>query len=112
MFDIRKDFPARDEHWSELKWLNCGLSFSLPLTLKRFESNGGDNENRTRDLWRDRLDVIHWRMQNQQFTRASVGSTLRALLGVESKTQIRSACRRGCIGWTASKCPTKPNEIR
>jgi hypothetical protein len=73
MFDIRKDFPARDEHWSELKWLNCGLSFSLPLTLKRFESNGGDDENRTRDLWRDRLDVIHWRMQNQQFTRASVG---------------------------------------
>ena len=38
-----------------------------------FDKFGGDDETRTRDLCRDRREVIRWRTQNQQVTRAVVG---------------------------------------
>jgi hypothetical protein len=37
------------------------------------EENGGDDETRTRDLCRDRGEVIRWPTQNQQVTSAVVG---------------------------------------
>jgi hypothetical protein len=55
----------------------CIFLCIAPIFQKRansFGKNGGDDETRTRDLYRDRRAIHHWRTQNQQVRRALVGT--------------------------------------